>query len=198
VPFARIESAVHGIAAGQPIASKQFQPCFVSKSQNNAGFLAAVLRSEKLLQAVPDAAHQHVVAGDWSAWKTALLAQADQAEPYRPEAPKPRGQRASAPVATAMPSPAATDTTDTTAAEVRVSPAVGGAAAVSPPAADAAAELSEAELALLQGKDRDDITNQSEGESDPDVGLAEALDRRHGRKPRQDKREHPSRNGPPR
>jgi hypothetical protein len=195
VPFARIESAVHGLAAGQPIASKQFQSCFVRKSQNNAGFLAAVLRHEKLLQAVPEAAHPHALAGDWSAWKTALLAQADQAEPYRPEAPKPRGQRASAPAATAAPSPAATDTT---AAEVPVSPAVGGAAAVSPPAADAAVELSEAEMELLRGKETDDITNQSEGESDPDVGLAGALDRRHGRKPPRDKREHPSRNGPPR
>jgi hypothetical protein len=198
VPFARIESAVHGLSAGQPIAAKQFQSCFVRKSQNNAGFLAAVLRHEKLLQAVPEAAHPHALAGDWSAWKTALLAQADQAEPYRPEAPKPRGQRVSASAATTAPSPAATDTTDTTAAEVPASPAVGGAAAVSPPAADAAVELSEAEMELLQGKETDDITNQSEGESDPDVGLAEVLDRRHGRKPRQDKPVLPSRNGPPR
>lgn len=90
VPFDKIEQCLHGIDTSQPIASKRFQPAFIGKSANNAGFLAAILRAELLLAPVPDALHQHAVQPDWPTWKTALLALAPQAEPYQPEPPKPR------------------------------------------------------------------------------------------------------------
>jgi hypothetical protein len=90
VPFSQIEQCLHGIDTSQPIASKRFQPAFIGKSANNAGFLAAILRAELLLAPAPDALHQHTVQPDWPAWKTALLALAPQAESYQPEPPKPR------------------------------------------------------------------------------------------------------------
>lgn len=90
VPFDKIEQCLHGIDTSKPIASKRFQPAFIGRSANNAGFLAAILRAELLLAPAPDALHQHAVQPDWPAWKTALLALAPQAEPYQPEPPKPR------------------------------------------------------------------------------------------------------------
>jgi hypothetical protein len=90
VPFDKIEQCLHGIDLEKPIASKRFQPAFIGKSANNAGFLAAILRAESLLAPAPDAVHQHTVQPDWPAWKTTLLALAPQAEPYQPEPPKPR------------------------------------------------------------------------------------------------------------
>jgi hypothetical protein len=90
VPFDKIEQCLHGIDTSRPIASKRFQPAFIGKSANNAGFLAAILRAELLLAPAPDALHQHAVQPDWPAWKTALLALAPKAEPYQPEPPKPR------------------------------------------------------------------------------------------------------------
>jgi hypothetical protein len=90
LPFDKIEQCLHGIDTSKPIASKRFQPAFIGRSANNAGFLAAILRAESLLAPAPDALHQHTVQPDWPAWKTALLALAPQAEPYQPEPPKPR------------------------------------------------------------------------------------------------------------
>jgi hypothetical protein len=90
VPFSQIEQCLHGIDTSKPVASKRFQPAFIGRSANNAGFLAAILRAESLLAPAPDAVHQHTVQPDWPAWKTALLALAPQAEPYQPEPPKPR------------------------------------------------------------------------------------------------------------
>jgi hypothetical protein len=90
VPFDKIEQCLHGIDTSKPIASKRFQPAFIGRSANNAGFLAAILRAEWLLAPAPDALHQHTVQPDWPAWKTALLALAPHAEPYQPEPPKPR------------------------------------------------------------------------------------------------------------
>ncbi|MCK9620247.1 MAG: hypothetical protein M0R47_06885 [Methylobacter sp.] len=90
VPFDKIEQCLHGIDTSKPIASKRFQPAFIGKSANNAGFLAAILRAECLLAPAPDAVHQHTVQPDWPAWKTALLTLALKAEPYQPEPPKPR------------------------------------------------------------------------------------------------------------
>lgn len=198
VPFARIESAVQGIAAGKPIASKQFQPCFVSKSQNNAGFLAAVLRNEKLLQAVPDAVHQHALAGDWPAWKTAMLTLADGAETYRPEPPKPRGNSvnkmanaADGPAAEQAPAPE--DSGSATGNEERGEATSTGSSVAS--TETESPELSEVEMELLQCKDTNGITNQSDGETDPDAGIVAVVDHRHGKKPRRDKLAHPSSDG---
>ena len=55
--------------------SKVLKEVFVSKSANNAAFIAAVLHALGLLAAAPEAKTQHVVIGDWSAWETGMLAE---------------------------------------------------------------------------------------------------------------------------
>lgn len=193
VPFERVELSLQGIDASKPIASKLFQPCFVSKSQNNAGFLTALLRSEGLLQSAPDAAHQHALAGDWPAWKAAMLALADGAETYQPELSKSRGNRANK----------ATDSAAEPSAELWVDSAPSDSdpenencGDVMPPASSVAStatetpDLSEAELELLQCSDASDITNQP---GDEESALNDTLvDNRHGKKQRRVKREHPN------
>lgn len=80
VPFARIEAVADAINdPSAPLLSKQLRQAFISRSANNAGFLAAVLRAEGLLAPSPEAAHQHVVSGDWSQWKRAMLSAAGEA-----------------------------------------------------------------------------------------------------------------------
>lgn len=74
VPFARIETIVEALTdPTAPLLSKRFREAFISRSTNNAGFLAAVLRAEGLLIPVPESAHQHVISGDWAHWKRAML-----------------------------------------------------------------------------------------------------------------------------
>jgi hypothetical protein len=186
VPFARIESAVQGLDLHKPISSKLFQSCFISKSQNNAGFLAAVLRQENLLKAVPESAHQHALAPDWSSWKTAMLALADHAEPYRPEPPKPRGGSVNKTVHV--------ETESTSELATAQSSAPPSASESDHPEQDEASELSEAEMDLLQQRGTDDITNTSD-EALAEAGSGEVVDSRHGKKPRRDKLEHPSHRG---
>lgn len=165
VPVARIEAVLQGVDASQPIASKLFRPCFVSKSQNNAGFLAAVLRHEQLLQPVPDAPHQHAVVANWSAWKTALLSQVEGTEPFEPDVPKPRSVAiASSKSTAAMPE----------AVEAVARNAGDGDDDQAPP------DLSDAELALLQQGDSEDA------EEEGDDTLATLLDKRpQKRQPRE-------------
>ncbi|MBR8218294.1 hypothetical protein HT749_31955 [Burkholderia cepacia] len=70
------DKAIDGIASykdGSPFPSKIFAPAFVGKSSNNAGFLAAVLRGEQLLDAAPGSDFQHVVSGEWADWKSDAL-----------------------------------------------------------------------------------------------------------------------------
>jgi hypothetical protein len=80
VPFSAVERCVEGLAANQPILAKAFKSAFVSRSANNPGFLAAVLRQEGLLVPASEAAHQLRLAGDWPAWRQAMLA--SPGEPY--------------------------------------------------------------------------------------------------------------------
>ena len=91
VPFDQVEHCLEGFNTLKPISSKLFQPAFIGQSSNNAGFLAAILRAEKLLVPVAGAIHQHAVQPDWEAWKAKLLALADEATSYQPEPPKPKG-----------------------------------------------------------------------------------------------------------
>ncbi|MEX6503007.1 hypothetical protein [Pseudomonas zhanjiangensis] len=80
VPFARVEAVAEAINdPSAPLLSKQLRQAFISRSANNAGFLAAVLRAEGLLAPSPEAAHQHVMSGDWSQWKQAMLSAAGEA-----------------------------------------------------------------------------------------------------------------------
>ena len=75
VPFEKIEACLDAIPSGKPCPSKAFKETFVGRSSNNAGFLVAVLRSEGLLAAAPDAESQHVRHGDTATWKKAMFAE---------------------------------------------------------------------------------------------------------------------------
>jgi hypothetical protein len=75
VPFRTIVKCLDKYKSGVPFVSKVLKDVFVSKSANNAGFMAAVLRALGLLAAAPEAQTQHVVTGDWLAWEKATLAE---------------------------------------------------------------------------------------------------------------------------
>jgi hypothetical protein len=75
VPFDKIEACLDTSPSAKPFPSKTFKEAFTGRSSNNAGFLVAVLRSEGLLAAAPEAETQHVRCGDWSAWKKTVLAE---------------------------------------------------------------------------------------------------------------------------
>lgn len=74
VDFNKALQCVSGYEGGSTLPSKVFRAAFVGRSSNNAGFLAAVLRAEGLLDAAPGTDFQHIVSGDWPAWKNATLA----------------------------------------------------------------------------------------------------------------------------
>jgi hypothetical protein len=67
-----IAAKIHN--ASKPFPSKALRDAFEGRSSNNAGFMVAVLRAEGLLGPAPDAETQHVITGDWAAWKKAMLA----------------------------------------------------------------------------------------------------------------------------
>lgn len=73
VDFDKAIDSVVQYKDGSPFPSKVFAPAFVGKSSNNAGFLAAVLRGEQLLDAAPGSDFQHVISGEWADWKIATL-----------------------------------------------------------------------------------------------------------------------------
>ena len=75
VPFEKIEACLDAIPSGKPCPSKAFKETFVGRSSNNAGFLVAILRSEGLLAAAPDAESQHVRHGDTATWKKVMFAE---------------------------------------------------------------------------------------------------------------------------
>ena len=55
--------------SGQTFPTPILRPAYVNRSNNNGGFLAAILRHEGLLTAAPDQPHLHCTAGDWAAWE---------------------------------------------------------------------------------------------------------------------------------
>ena len=75
VPFHTIVTCLDKYKSGVPFVSKVLKDVFVSKSANNAGLMAAVLRALGLLAAAPEIQTQHVVTGDWLAWEKATLAE---------------------------------------------------------------------------------------------------------------------------
>jgi len=75
VPFRTIVTCLEKYKSGVPFVSKVLKDFFVSKSANNAGFMAAVLHALGLLAAAPEAKAQHVVTGDWSSWEQTMLAE---------------------------------------------------------------------------------------------------------------------------
>lgn len=82
IPFAHIEKCVEGMKVGSYVASKQFFKAFESRSNNNCGFLAAILREEGLLAPVIDRVRRHVLNSNWNSWKETMLT--DLGEPYEP------------------------------------------------------------------------------------------------------------------
>lgn len=73
IPFSRIRAAVAEINEGQGFASKTFFSLFIGRSINNSGFISCVLRALGLIAAVPDNAHLHQLAGNWSEWERTCL-----------------------------------------------------------------------------------------------------------------------------
>lgn len=93
VAFSAIEACLSDKPADQSLPAKTFKSAFQGRSANNAGFLVAVLRHEGLLQAAPDASHQHVRAGDWAAWRQTHLTATG--EPFElPEVTKAKAKEA--------------------------------------------------------------------------------------------------------
>lgn len=80
-PFEKIEACLPADRT-QPFAAKALIPAFVSRSANQPSFCAAMLRAEGLTEAVDGKPHLHQIAGDWAAWKAAMLAL--PSEPYVP------------------------------------------------------------------------------------------------------------------
>ena len=75
VSIQKIEACLGKYETGKPFPSKVLKDAFVGRSSNNAGFMVAVLRAEGLLCVAPDVETQHALAGDWAAWKKAMLAE---------------------------------------------------------------------------------------------------------------------------
>jgi len=75
VPFGTIVKCLEKYKSGTPFVSKVLKDVFVSKSANNAGFMAAALHALGLLAPAPEAKTQHVVTGDWSSWERTMLAE---------------------------------------------------------------------------------------------------------------------------
>jgi hypothetical protein len=73
VPFVQIVQCLQKCDAATPFPSKALREAFTGRSSNNAGFLAAILRKEVVLDAAKDAESQHVVAVDLDAWIGAAL-----------------------------------------------------------------------------------------------------------------------------
>lgn len=86
VPFCNIEKCKQGTAVGAYVASKMFFSAFVSRSSNNCGFLAAILRAEELLAPVVDGVRKHVLQSGWDVWQEQMLEEAG--EPWKPPLPK--------------------------------------------------------------------------------------------------------------
>lgn len=71
-----IESCLAAHKEGAPFPSKVLKHAYKSRSSNNASFLTATLRALGLTAAAPNADSKHIVAGDWDAWRTKMIAEA--------------------------------------------------------------------------------------------------------------------------
>ena len=88
IPFNVIEELVKTIKPNVAISSSLFIPAFIGRSNNNAAFLAALLREEKLLSPMADAVKKHTVEAGWDRWRTDMLKNAPKAKPFEPEVVK--------------------------------------------------------------------------------------------------------------
>ena len=88
IPFDSIEQIVKTIKPNVAISSSLFIPAIVGRSNNNAAFLAAILRAEKLLAPMADAVKKHTVEAGWDRWRTEMLKNVTKAKPFEPEVVK--------------------------------------------------------------------------------------------------------------
>ena len=88
IPFDSIEQIVKTIKPNVAISSSLFIPAFVGRSNNNAAFLAAILRAEKLLAPMADAVKKHTVETGWERWRADMLKNVTKAKPFEPEVVK--------------------------------------------------------------------------------------------------------------
>ena len=68
ISFDSVEELVKNIKPKVAISSSLFIPAFIGRSNNNAAFLAAILRAEKLLAPMADAVKKHTVEAGWDRW----------------------------------------------------------------------------------------------------------------------------------
>ena len=85
IPFDSVEELVKTIKPNVAISSSLFRSAFIGRSNNNATFLAAILRAEKLLSPMADAVKKHTVEAGWDRWQTEMLKNVGKAKPFEPE-----------------------------------------------------------------------------------------------------------------
>ena len=88
IPFDSVEQIVKTIKPNVAISSSLLIPAFIGRSNNNAAFLAAILRAEKLLAPMVDAVKKHTVEAGWDRWRTEMLKNVPKAKPFLPEVVK--------------------------------------------------------------------------------------------------------------
>ena len=88
IPFDSVEQIVKTIKPNVAISSSLFIPAFIGRSNNNAAFLAALLREEKLLAPMADAVKKHTVEAGWDRWQAEMLKNVVKAKPFEPEVVK--------------------------------------------------------------------------------------------------------------
>lgn len=75
VAVSKIEEVLSKLNTKIPLPTKAFASAFESKSVNNAGFLAAVLRTEGLLNAPEEGSRLHLVTQEWELWQSVMLSE---------------------------------------------------------------------------------------------------------------------------
>ena len=88
IAFDSVEELVKTIKPNVAISSSLFRPAFIGRSNNNAAFLAAILRAEKLLSPMADAVKKHTVEAGWDRWQAEMLKNVVKAKPFEPEVVK--------------------------------------------------------------------------------------------------------------
>ncbi|MQU58545.1 hypothetical protein GHO26_12220 [Pseudomonas helleri] len=87
VPLTRIEGMLESDGSDDTaIPVNALRAVFVSRSANNAGFLAAVLVTEGLLELTEGSPRRYVRTDSWDRWKRAMLS--EQGESFAPEVKK--------------------------------------------------------------------------------------------------------------
>ena len=97
VPWTKVLACIEACDPTVPVRAKQFRPAFKGGSNNNAGFLCAVLRHEELLLATAVSPFQHLIHGDWMAWAQVQLQQPGEALTEPPTEPSHASTRRTSP-----------------------------------------------------------------------------------------------------